>query len=180
MSDAWLETVRRPLEAFLAGAAEAAGARIASARPLAGGAIQENWRLEVDFNGGPFGGRQDLVLRSDAPSGVAASHSRAREFALLKAARAAGVTVPEPLWLCADEGPLGRPFFVMRRVRGVALGHRIVKDPGLGGDRAALAARLGAELARIHGITPPRPDLAFLGTPKPDPAADAVARPLIF
>lgn len=176
MSDAWLERVRRPLEAFLTGAAEAGSARIERARSLAGGAIQENWRLEVDFGGGPFGGRQELVLRTDAASGVAASHSRPREFALLKAAWAAGVTVPEPLWLCADEGPLGRPFFIMRRARGVALGHLIVKDPGLGGDRAALAERLGAELARIHGITPPRPDLAFLGDPKPDPAADAVAR----
>ena len=87
MSDAWLEAVRRPLEAFLAAAAEAGSAGIASARRLAGGAIQENWRLEVDFDGGPFGGRQDLVLRTDAPSGVAASHSRPREFALLKAAR---------------------------------------------------------------------------------------------
>ena len=38
------------------------------------------------------------------------------EFALLRAAFAARVTVPEPLFLCEDAAVTGAPFFVMRRV----------------------------------------------------------------
>ena len=44
-------------------------------------------------------------------------------------------------------------------VPGVALGARVVKDATLGGDRAALAARLGRELARIHEIARRSADL---------------------
>lgn len=171
-----LAEARPALQAFLARAAGARGAALDEARPLSGGAIQENWLLTVAFDGGALPGRQALVLRSDAPSGVAVSLSRAQEFAVLRAARAAGVAVPEPLWLCEDPAVLGRPFYVMRRLEGVAAGHRIVKDRALGGDRGALAERLGRELARIHAIVPPRPDLAFLAPPGADPARAAVHR----
>ena len=164
------------IEAFLAEQAGAGAVSLVEVRPLSGGAIQENWLLEVDFSDGPHAGRQALVLRSDAPSGVAVSLTRPQEFALLKVAYQAGVTAPEPLWLCADTNVLGRPFYVMRRVAGTALGRRIVKDPTLGGDRTALARRLGQELARIHSITPPHADLGFLGAPPADPVADTVVR----
>ncbi len=164
------------IETFLAEQAGAEKVSLFEVRPLSGGAIQENWLLEADFSDGPYAGRQALVLRSDAPSGVAVSLTRPQEFALLKVAYQAGVTAPEPLWLCSDTGVLGRPFYVMRRVAGTAMGRRIVKDTTLGGDRAALAMRLGQELARIHTITPPHADLGFLGSPAADPVADAVVR----
>ncbi|MFQ5773624.1 MAG: phosphotransferase family protein [Kiloniellaceae bacterium] len=167
---------RRALEGFLAASADARTARLAEVRPLGGGAIQENWLLDVDFAGGPFAGRQALVLRTDSPSAVAASLSRAHEFAVLRAAWSAGVAVPEPLWLCDDPAVLGKPFHVMRRAAGIALGRRIVKDSSLGGDRTALAERLGEELAKIHAIAPPRADLGFLEIPSPDPARFAVNR----
>ena len=162
------------LEAWLAGVAGATAARIAAMQPLVGGAIQENWLLDVDFADGDWRGRQELVLRTDARSAVATSLPRAQEFAVQRAAWQAGVTVAEPLWLCAGRAPLGRPFYVMRRVAGVAAGHRVVTDTHLGGARAALAERLGRELARIHAITPPRADLSFLELPDPDPARAAV------
>jgi aminoglycoside phosphotransferase (APT) family kinase protein len=171
-----LAEARPALQAFLAKAAGARSATVGEVRPLSGGAIQENWLLTVTFDGGALAGRWELVLRSDAPSAVAVSLSRAQEFAVLRAAHAAGVTVPEPLWLCEEPEVLGRPFYVMQRLAGVAAGHRVVKDPGLGGDRAALAERLGRELARIHRIVPPRDDLAFLGQPDIDPAQTAVQR----
>ncbi|MNF63640.1 Phosphotransferase enzyme family protein [compost metagenome] len=104
------------------------------------------------------------------------SHGRAQEFALLKAAFAAGVTVPEPLWLCSAAQVIGRPFFVMRKVGGLAAGHAVVKDTSLGGDRAALTFRLGVELARIHSIRPPRADLDFLPTYDQSPALQAIER----
>jgi aminoglycoside phosphotransferase (APT) family kinase protein len=164
------------LQDFLAAAAGAEAVDVADARPLSGGAIQENWLLDLVIHGGPFAGRLEAVLRTDAPSAVAVSRSRAEEFALLKVARAAGVTVPEALWLCEDKNVLGKTFYVMRRVAGTAAPHRLMKDKDLGGDRDKLAERLGAELARIHTITPPRAELAFLGEPPVDAAATAIAR----
>lgn len=172
-----LAQLREPLSAFLATRADARGAEILEASPLSGGAIQENWRLRLTFDGGPLDGPQNLVLRTDSPSGVAVSLSRAQEFALLKAASEAGVTVPEPLWLCEDTALLGRPFYLMRQVTGTAAGHLLVKEGSpQAGDKTALAERLGEELARIHSIRPPRDDLGFLGVPDPDPALGLIAR----
>jgi aminoglycoside phosphotransferase (APT) family kinase protein len=162
---------------FIATAAGAREAAIATIAPLRGGAIQENWAVDVDLDGGDMAGRHALVLRADAPSRVAASHSRQHEFALLRAARAAGVTVPEPLWCCGDTGVIGRAFYLMRRVAGVAAGHRIVKEPSIGGGREALAESLGGELARIHSIAPGSPAgdaLPFLSRSSRDPGLDRV------
>lgn len=142
---------------------------------LGGGAIQENYALELNVSGGPHAGSQSLVLRTDAPSGVAVSHSRAEEYALLKAAHAAGVTVPEPLALCTDKAVIGRPFYVMKRVGGSAAGHLLVRDDRWKGDRKALATRLGQELAKIHSIRPPQADLDFLALPGQAPALEAIA-----
>ena len=173
-----LAASREALEAFLAQAAGARAARLQAAEPLTGGAIQENWLLRVAFEDGPEDGpgndSAELVLRTDAPSGVAASRSRMEEFALLRAAWAAGVPVPEALWLDRDAGVLGRPFYVMRRVPGTAAGHKLVKDGAIA-DPDALAEQLGEALAHIHGIVPPRDDLAFLGTPPESPAHEAIA-----
>lgn len=163
------------LAGWLAGRAGAGGAGLASMSRLSGGAIQENWAVDVDFADGPMAGRQRLVVRTDSPSGVAVSLGRAQEFALFKAAFEAGVSVPEPLWVCPDGSVLGKPFFVMRRVEGTAAGHRLVKDDALVPDRPALAAQLGRELARIHSVRPPRTDLSFLAEPDGAPALSLVA-----
>ncbi len=145
--------------------------RIVAASLLSGGAIQQNWALEVEFQGIA----QDWVLRTDNAATLAVSLPRAAEYALLKAARAAGVTVPEPLLLCEAPSVAGAPFFVMRRVAGIAAGHRVVKSDTLGGGREALAMALGRELARIHTITPPREDLHFLGAAPEDAALAFIA-----
>jgi len=158
------------LAAWLARSTGARAARILAFERLAGGAIQDNRALDVAFDGGRLDGEQRLVLRMSSPGTVQASHDRAGEFALLQAAFAAGVTVPEPLALCEDTSVLGREFFVMRRVDGTGLGPRVVKDRSLGGDREALAGRLGEELARIHSIRPGAAGLEFLGEPPADPA----------
>ncbi len=167
---------KAPLEGYLAAAADAEAVEIVDARPLSGGAIQENWLLDLMIHGGPYAGPLEAVLRTDAPSSVAVSRGRAEEFALLKVAQQAGVTVPEPLWLCEEPAVLGKTFYVMRRVAGTATPHRLMKESDLGGDRDELAGRLGMELARIHSVTPPREELAFLGRPSADPALEAVAR----
>lgn len=170
------ETMRSALERFLTTAARADAVAIADAKLLSGGAIQENWFVRAEISGGPQAGVLDAVVRTDSPSAVAASLGRAQEFALLKAAFDAGVTVPEPLWLCEDREVIGRQFFIMRRIAGIAAGHVLVKDARYGGDRKALAERLGAELARIHTVRPPRRDLGFLPTYDEAPALHAIER----
>lgn len=159
------------LRDFLAEAAESA-VEITDFRRLPGGAIQENWLLDITVAGGAWAGDHELVLRRDAASAVAPSHGRVDEFALLKEARRAGVTVPTPCLLGADGDILGRPFFIVHRLAGEAAGHRLVKRP----PSDALAGALGAELARIHSIRPPSDALSFLPLPVETPALDAVAR----
>jgi aminoglycoside phosphotransferase (APT) family kinase protein len=129
---------------------------------MQGGAVQENWAIDARFSGGSLAGDQRLVLRTTAATGVTESLGRLEEFAVLRAACLAGVTVPEPLFASDDAAIFGKPFFVMRRVAGTAAAHRITRDPALDPVLAKIAERLGRELARIHTIRPPRPDLAFL------------------
>jgi len=153
------EARRARLTAWLRDASGEPGLAIATMALLSGGAIQQNWALDVIFPGRS----EAWVLRTDNAAVLAVSHSRVAEFALLRAAFAVRVTVPEPLFLCEDAAVTGAPFFVMRRVGGLAAGHRVVKSETLGGGREACVHALGRELARIHTITPPRADLGFLG-----------------
>jgi aminoglycoside phosphotransferase (APT) family kinase protein len=159
-----------PSEAALARfLVEASGARaveISGLELLAGGAIQQNWGFQAQFAGGALAGRHPLVLRTDAETGVPSSLGRVEEFAVLKAAYSAGVTVPEPLFACADPAVIRKPFFVTRRLPGTAQGRIITSDPALAPARPKIAARLGQELARIQTIRPPRRDLAFLPSPE--------------
>jgi len=161
------EEIQSRLEPWLTRVSGADYVTIGEMVKLSGGAIQENWALDVTFSSGPMAGLQKLVLRTDAPSAVSASLSRVQEFALFKLAYAAGVTVPEPLWCCAEADVLGRSFFLMRKVGGYAAGYKLVKDPAIGAD---LLKTLGRELARIHTIAPPREELSFLEVPKGPPA----------
>ncbi|WP_374485152.1 phosphotransferase family protein [Zoogloea sp.] len=166
---------KKALAGFVAQAAGASAADIASAKLLSGGAVQENWLLEIALSGGALSGRLDCVLRCDSPTaGVAISHGRAQEFALLRTVFEAGVTVPEPLWLCDDPAVIGRPFFLMRRIGGTAAGHVLVKDARFGGDRVQLAERLGRELARIHSVQPPQAALDFLPWYEDAPALHSI------
>jgi aminoglycoside phosphotransferase (APT) family kinase protein len=153
---------RAGLARFLAAASRARAVEITGLAPLRGGAIQENWAVDARFTGGGLAGDQRLVLRTAASTGVPASLDRLQEFAVLKAAFGAGVTVPEPLFASDDPVIFGKPFFIMRRVEGTAAAHRITRDPALDPALPTIAERLGRELARIHSIRPPRVDLAFL------------------
>lgn len=164
------------LARWLIGALGARSVQVLRFEKLEGGAIQENWALDASVTGGRFAGRQDFVLRTDALSRVAASHTRAHEFALLQAGHRAGVAVPEPVALETGSEILGKPFYVMRRIAGTAAGHVLVRDDRWQGDRSALAERLGRELARIHTILPGGGDaLDFLRLPDRAPALVTVA-----
>ena len=156
------EPRRAALARYLKAASPARAVEITALTPLRGGALQENWGLDARFSGGALDGEQRLVLRTSAATGVAASLTRVQEFVVQKAAFAAGVRVPEPLFASEDPAVRGKPFFIMRRVDGIAAPDRITGDAALDPALPAIAERLGRELARIHTIRPPRPDLAFL------------------
>jgi aminoglycoside phosphotransferase (APT) family kinase protein len=148
--------VRGRLAAFIARAAGAREVRLSTLERMSGGAVQENWRLDVELDGAV----RHWVLRTDA--GVRESSTRAREFAVLQAVQGARVLAPEPLYLCEDAGVTGRQFFIMERLPGVAAGHRVTRDARLVPDPAQLARELAANLARLHEIGPGYAGLDFL------------------
>jgi aminoglycoside phosphotransferase (APT) family kinase protein len=149
----------RSLASLLAVAAGADRAEIAALRLLPGGAVQENWLVEATLAGGRFAGQHRLVLRRPAPTRLGFGHDSATEFAVLRVAHAAGLAVPEPLFL-------GERFFLMRWVPGIARGETLVAQ----GPDEDLAERLGGELARLHRIVPPQAALSGLGAPPADGA----------
>jgi aminoglycoside phosphotransferase (APT) family kinase protein len=164
------------LERWLADRIGADDVTIEKAELLSGGAIGENWKLAIKVEGGPKTGAHDWVLRTDAASRLAVSHDRADEFACLRAAHEAGVTVPEPIADCADAELIGAPFMVVGHVGGYAQGHKLVRDPLVGRNGAGLAEQLGRELAKIHSLRPPGNGLDFLQLPEKSPALVQVDR----
>src|SRR5262245_52975728 len=110
---------------------------------MSGGAVQENWALDVEVDGGI--GR--WVLRTDARATVRESLSRAQEYAVLEAVQAAQVLAPAPLYVCEDPAVTGQPFFIMQRLPGVTAGHKVTRDAGVVPEPARLAREVAANLA---------------------------------
>jgi aminoglycoside phosphotransferase (APT) family kinase protein len=164
-----------PLARWLAAATGAEDVAVRRMARLGGGAIQENWSLDVACRGGRLDGEHALVLRTDAASRVPVSWDRAQEYRILEAAFRAGVAAPEPIALCEDTGVIGKVFYVMRRAGGEARGHKLVRDPAVRARGEALAGRLGAELAKLHRLAPPVPGLGFIPVPDRPPALWRVA-----
>lgn len=133
------------------------GCTVAALRQLSGGASCRVYRFDLE----EAGAVQPLVLRLDADGG-GTQGSRREEFALLAAARLAGVTVPAVHSAGSDSDGLGGAFFVMDLVPGEALARRLLRDERYRGARAALPKQIGRELARLHAIDPGQEALAFL------------------
>jgi aminoglycoside phosphotransferase (APT) family kinase protein len=141
-------------------------------KKLSGGAIQENWALDVHVEIGDWAGDHEWVLRQDAVSKVEASVGRAEEYQLLKVAKASGVEVPVAINLCEDKAILGQPFFLMSRLKGTAAAHVLTK----GGEKLKLVRSLAQNLARIHSIDPIQQELSFLGEAPRNPALHSVTQ----
>lgn len=160
---------------FITRQTDARGAEVLAFDRLSGGAIQDNFGLTLDLEGGSRPGRHAFVVRQDAPSGVPESLTRPEEFHVLKAAHGAGVTAPEPLWLCEDTAISGNIFYVMTRANGTASPRKLVKTDFSEEQRKRIVTRFGEELARLHSLRPPIEDLAFLSLPEAgDPARSRV------
>ena len=166
----------KPLQDWLAAALRAKSITIEKAELLSGGAIGENWRLDVKVTGGPHEGARSWALRTDAASRMAMSHDRANEYFCLKAAHEAGACVPEPIAVSRDEKLIGAPFAVVGLLAGDAQGRKLVRDPDIGRQGDALGERLGSELAKIHSVRPPGQELDFLSVPEISPARVQVAQ----
>lgn len=145
---------------------------IVSAQRLSGGAVQENWALRLRIDGGEQAGDQHWVLRTDAPSAVGASLGRRQEFAVLRRVHRAGVRVPQPILIHERSTALGRPYFLMQCLAGIAAGHRLTRER----DAApVLLEDLATTLARLHQIVPGDDELDFLECPEGSPALAAIA-----
>ena len=148
-------------------------ATVASLRELSGGASCRVFAFELHAGDE----QRTLVLRLDAVGG-GTQGSRREEFALLAAAKRAGVTVPAVLVAGGEHDGLGGAFFVMDLAPGEALARRLLRDDHYAVARVALPRQLGCELARTHEIDLAHPDLAFLAGRAPagdDPRRFALA-----
>lgn len=173
-----MSVLAETFSSFVARQTGARNARVIGFDRLSGGAIQDNFGLTLELEGGNRPGRQAFVVRQDAPSGVAESLSRPEEFRVLEAAFRAGMTAPEPLWLCEDPGVSGRVFYVMTCAGGTASPRKLVKADFTQEQRCSIVRRLGAELARLHQVRPPQQSLEFLALPDPD--NPALSRVLLY
>ena len=157
-----MDALRGRVEAHLRDAAGAA-ASVSSLERLAGGACQDNYVVTVRFASGPLAGERKLVLRSDARTSLPGSIDRAREYGVIRAAVAGGVTTPEARFLARDLVRSGSHAYFLDWVDGEAIGRRVVGSPKLAGARERLAADCARELARIHAITPAGHSSLFAG-----------------
>ena len=151
-------------------------AAISDMHRLTGGAVNTNIAFRADVTGGKRAGRHHWVLRTGIAEPSCLGLDRSAEFAVMRAAFAAGVHMPEPIACCTAASPTGQPFLVMEFRAGVGAGHKIARDPALETFGPALAATLGRELAKIHAIRPPREDLPDLVLPSLSPARAEIAR----
>src|SRR6185436_8737904 len=92
-----------------------------------------------------------LILRRD-PGKTSVGSDRGLEFRVLRAAHAAGVPVPEVLWLGEDPAVLDGRFFVMERIEGEALARRLLREATYAEARRVMTGQLGAILAKIHAV----------------------------
>ena len=127
------------------------GRAAACVERLSAGATQEIWRFDLLKDGGAI----PLILRR-APGGDRVSDTAVgleTEAALMAAAAAVGVPVPQVRWVLEPQDGLGHGF-IMDFVEGETLGGRIARGEALAQARGFLARQCGEILARIHTIDP--------------------------
>ena len=141
--------LREKIEAHLL-KAEGRAVKVAAAEVLAGGACQENFKVDLDQGAGA----ERWVLRSDARSSLTGSLDRAHELEVIRAAVAAGVKTPPPMWPSVGLLRDGATAYFLPWRDGEAIGRRIVKSKDLEAARAKLPVELAIELAKIHTVRP--------------------------
>ncbi|HEX7747039.1 MAG TPA: phosphotransferase family protein [Micromonosporaceae bacterium] len=112
-------------------------------------------------------GEHEFVLRRP-PLGhvLATAHDMAREYRVIAALAPTRVPVPATLLLCADDGVLGAPFYLMERVPGVVYRSRQQTDHLTPVQRHRLADAMMDTLADLHTVDPAEVGLADFGRPE--------------
>ncbi|MGA0864157.1 MAG: phosphotransferase family protein [Ilumatobacteraceae bacterium] len=117
------------------------GARIDDLRRLSGGASRETWTFAADGD--------SLVLQRTREGGLRRLDV---EVAVLRAAAAAGVPVPEVILDGSRSDALERPYMVVREVPGETIARKILRDDVHAAAREVLPRQLAHAAARLHGI----------------------------
>ncbi|MEL6227344.1 MAG: phosphotransferase family protein [Pseudomonadota bacterium] len=143
-----------PLEGYLAHVWQASRIAVSNVALLSGGAVQENWAMTIAVDGGQLPGRHDVVLRTDARASLPVSLDRRAEVAVIEAAFDAGVSVPQPILNCEDGAIIGAPFLIQRRITGTANARTLARAKDREAWSTDVVFAIGAELARVHQITP--------------------------
>lgn len=122
-------------------------ANISNLQRLSGGANMESWGFDY--------GDLPLVLRRMPGNGESDDNiprlSIASEAKLIALAESHGVTAPPMLGVLEPKDGLGKGF-LMRRIAGEALPHKILGNPDFAAAENALPRQCAEELARIHAI----------------------------
>ncbi len=110
-------------------------------------------------------GDRRLVLRKQ-PAGpiLKGAHAIDREYRVLEALFPTGVPVPEPVDYCSDEGVIGTPFYLMKRVEG-----RVFTDTSLAelpaDQRRDIWMAVATTMAAMHALRPETVGLGDFGKP---------------
>lgn len=139
---------------------------VAGLARLSGGATQELWAFDTT---GP--NPEPLILRRSpgAAIGSGAHIGLTREGEVVRAVHAAGVAVPRVRHVLTPGDDLGQGY-VMQRIEGETLGHKIARAPDFAEARKTLAFDCGKAMAQIHAI-----DLAALPDLPTKPPAGMLA-----
>lgn len=116
---------------------------VARVSKLSGGAIQENWRVEMADG-------ELYVLRTDADAAIPTSCTREEEYERYSLASRQGARVAQPHGFCDDMSVIGKPFFVLDFISGITAGHVLAKSDLHVPNRHAIAFELGELLGGIH------------------------------
>lgn len=139
---------RAPLEGWLRDRFADPGVRLRDVALLEGGAVQRNWRLDLDTSDGT----RTVVLRAGPDIPLAESRPKTDEFAMMSLAHAHGVPVCRPIWLEDSGNVLDRPFLVCEIVPGDADRAKLFAEAPMPG----LLDQLADALARIHAMPVPQ------------------------
>lgn len=127
------------------------GAQAQNVDVALGGGSNRTWFFDVVEASGT---RRRAVLRQETATGPLSPFlDPESQYRIVQRAHAAGVPVPEPLFLLDERDGLGRGFG-MERVDGETIPRKILRDPEFKAARPRLASQCGEILARIHRIDP--------------------------
>lgn len=119
------------------------GGRISDLHRLSGGASRETWQFACDG--------QPLILQRQRTGDM---RDMGVEVDVLRAARSAGVPVPEVIAASRDASDVGAAFMVLIHVEGETIARKILRDAEFAGARSRLARDCADALARLHAIDP--------------------------